>query len=121
MTAIEVVRPEFQNSAGETRATEGTFIRWFGEIGIDDIPLVGGKNASLGEMYSELSGRGVKVPNGFAITSEAYRGFLQKVADFADGSSVQFQATFRSLRVVILSGARPGKRPKSGSTGNSRL
>ncbi len=38
------------------------YVRWFDEIGIDDIPLVGGKNASLGEMCRELKGKGVKVP-----------------------------------------------------------
>ncbi|MBN1931535.1 MAG: phosphoenolpyruvate synthase [Desulfobacterales bacterium] len=48
------------------------YIRWFKEITIEDIPLVGGKNASLGEMYRELTGQGVKIPNGFAITAEAY-------------------------------------------------
>ena len=48
------------------------FIRWFHEIGIADIPLVGGKNASLGEMYRELGPKGVKIPNGFAITAEGY-------------------------------------------------
>jgi pyruvate,water dikinase len=52
-------------------------IRWFEEIGIEDIPLVGGKNASLGEMYRELASQGVKVPNGFAITADAYRDFLR--------------------------------------------
>jgi pyruvate,water dikinase len=54
-----------------------TPILWFEEIGIGDVHLVGGKNASLGEMYRELAGQGVRVPNGFAITAEAYRGFLQ--------------------------------------------
>ncbi|MGE5193837.1 MAG: phosphoenolpyruvate synthase, partial [Deltaproteobacteria bacterium] len=53
------------------------FIRWFDEITIDDVPLVGGKNASLGEMYRELAEKGVNVPNGFAITAEAYRHFLK--------------------------------------------
>jgi pyruvate,water dikinase len=52
-------------------------IRWFEEIGIEDIPLVGGENASLGEMYRELASQGVKVPNGFAITADAYREFLR--------------------------------------------
>ncbi|RMH14802.1 MAG: phosphoenolpyruvate synthase [Gammaproteobacteria bacterium] len=52
------------------------YIRWFEELGIEDVPLVGGKNASLGEMYRELSPLGVKVPNGFAITAEAYRDTL---------------------------------------------
>lgn len=54
------------------------FIRWFSDLGIDDVPLVGGKNASLGEMYRELSPRGVRVPFGFAITAEAYRYFLKQ-------------------------------------------
>ena len=48
------------------------YIRWFEEIRIEDVPLVGGKNASLGEMYRELTSEGVKIPNGFAITAEAY-------------------------------------------------
>ncbi len=52
------------------------YIRWFSELGIEDVPLVGGKNASLGEMYRELVPQGIKVPNGFAITAEAYRDTL---------------------------------------------
>ncbi len=48
------------------------YIRWFEDIGIEDVPLVGGKNASLGEMYRELTPKGVKIPNGFAITAEGY-------------------------------------------------
>ncbi len=54
------------------------FIRFFNEIGIDDIPLVGGKNASLGEMYQNLAPQGVKVPYGFAISAEAYRFLLDQ-------------------------------------------
>ncbi len=54
-----------------------TYIRFFDQIGIDDVPLVGGKNASLGEMYQALTPKGVKVPNGFAITAEAYRYVLE--------------------------------------------
>lgn len=56
---------------------EFRYIRFFNEIGIEDIPLVGGKNASLGEMYQKLESQGVKVPNGFAITAEAYRYMLE--------------------------------------------
>ena len=52
-------------------------IRWFEELGIDDVPLVGGKNASLGEMYRTLTPEGIRVPNGFAVTADAYRGFLR--------------------------------------------
>jgi pyruvate, water dikinase len=54
------------------------FVRFFEEFGIDDVPLVGGKNASLGEMFQKLSGQGVRVPHGFAITAEAYRFMLDK-------------------------------------------
>ena len=54
-------------------ATDTRYIRWFSEIGVADVPLVGGKNASLGEMYRELEGQGIRVPNGFAVTAEAYR------------------------------------------------
>jgi hypothetical protein len=43
------------------------FIRWFRDIAIADIPLVGGKNASLGEMFQELTPEGSKIPNGFAV------------------------------------------------------
>ncbi|RLB42342.1 MAG: phosphoenolpyruvate synthase [Deltaproteobacteria bacterium] len=53
------------------------FILWFEEIGIEDVPLVGGKNASLGEMYQKLHSKGIRVPNGFAITAYAYRYFLK--------------------------------------------
>lgn len=54
-----------------------SFILWFDEIGIEDIPLVGGKNASLGEMLRNKSTRG-NIPNGFAITSYAFRYVLEK-------------------------------------------
>jgi pyruvate,water dikinase len=54
------------------------FVRFFEEFGIDDVPLVGGKNASLGEMFQKLSGQGVRVPHGFAITAEAYRFMLDR-------------------------------------------
>lgn len=54
------------------------YIRWFNQLSIQDIPLVGGKNASLGEMYRALAGEGIRVPNGFAITAEAYRYLLDQ-------------------------------------------
>ena len=54
------------------------YIRFFADISIGDVDTVGGKNASLGEMYSELSREGVNVPNGFATTAEAYRIFLDE-------------------------------------------
>ena len=53
------------------------FVLWFDEIGINDIPIVGGKNASLGEMIGELTPKGVNVPTGFATTAYAYRYFIK--------------------------------------------
>jgi len=53
------------------------FILWFHEIGIEDIPMVGGKTASLGEMFRNLNDKGINIPNGFAITAYAYRYFLK--------------------------------------------
>ncbi|MBW2215807.1 MAG: phosphoenolpyruvate synthase [Deltaproteobacteria bacterium] len=52
-------------------------ILWLDEIGMNDVPLVGGKNASLGEMYHRLDKKGIKVPNAFAVTSYAYQYFLK--------------------------------------------
>src|SRR3989338_2814389 len=54
------------------------FVLKFSEISIKDIPLVGGKNASLGEMYRKLTPHGVPVPNGFAVTAYAYRYLLKR-------------------------------------------
>lgn len=58
------------------------YILWFDEISMDDIDLVGGKNASLGEMYQTLKKKKVKVPSGFAITTFAYRYVLEKTGAF---------------------------------------
>jgi len=67
------------------------YVRWFEEIKIEDVPLVGGKNASLGEMYRELGSQGIKIPNGFATTAEAYwhvinsEGILDKLKETMAG------------------------------------
>jgi pyruvate,water dikinase len=55
---------------------ESAYVKWFEELGVEDVALVGGKNASLGELYSELTPLGVKVPNGFAVTAQGYRDTL---------------------------------------------
>jgi pyruvate, water dikinase len=64
------------------------FILWFDELGIEDVPFVGGKNASLGEMYRNLTKKGVRIPNGFAITAHAYRFFVEKTGIKDDIRSV---------------------------------
>ncbi|MHA1968866.1 MAG: phosphoenolpyruvate synthase [Candidatus Hodarchaeales archaeon] len=60
-----------------SKSRDEQYILWFDELRIGDVPLVGGKNASLGEMYHFLSEKGVKIPNGFAITATAYRHLLK--------------------------------------------
>ena len=54
------------------------FILWFKDINIKDISIVGGKNASLGEMYNKLRKKGIKIPNGFTVTAKAYDYFIEE-------------------------------------------
>jgi pyruvate,water dikinase len=54
------------------------FVKWFEEIGAKDVALVGGKNASLGEMIKNLTNKGITVPSGFAVTAEAYKYMVEK-------------------------------------------
>jgi pyruvate,water dikinase len=93
------------------------FIRWFRDIGIDDIPLVGGKNASLGEMYRALTPQGIRIPNGYAVTAEAYRQFLsigglsERLATILEGLDTRDLAALadrgRRLREAILASPLP--------------
>jgi len=69
------------------------YIRFFNDIRIEDIPIVGGKNASLGEMYLELTPQGVRVPNGFAITAQAYWYVLEQA-----GIATKLRQTLEGLR-----------------------
>ena len=86
MPAISSISPEIlpleaigiTTNSGPASLAPPRFIKWFSSISIDDVPLVGGKNASLGEMFRELTPKGVKVPDGFAVTAEAYRYFLRE-------------------------------------------
>ncbi len=58
--------------------TRQKFIRWFETLSLEDVAIVGGKNASLGELYRDLTTQGVPVPNGFAVTAGAYRYILDQ-------------------------------------------
>ncbi|MCK5435089.1 MAG: phosphoenolpyruvate synthase, partial [Nitrosomonadaceae bacterium] len=60
---------------------DSKYVIWFDKLNMTDVASVGGKNASLGEMISELSHAGVKVPSGFATTANAYRDFLSQKID----------------------------------------
>lgn len=59
-------------------STPSRYVRWFSDLGANDVASVGGKNASLGEMYSQLAPMGVRVPNGFAITAQAFCEVLDR-------------------------------------------
>ena len=54
------------------------FVKWFEEIGAQDVGLVGGKNASLGEMIRNLANKGISVPSGFAITVQGYKDMIEQ-------------------------------------------
>ncbi len=70
------------------------YVRWLRDLRMDDVPIVGGKNASLGEMIHHLAEVGVQVPGGFATTADAYREFLAK-----DGLDERIQALLDDLDV----------------------
>ncbi len=70
-------------------------ILWFDQIGMADLPQVGGKNASLGEMVGALADAGVRVPGGFATTADAYRAFLA-----ADGLDARIEAAVGALDIT---------------------
>jgi len=94
-----------------------SYIKRFCEIGIEDVPTVGGKNASLGEMVRELVPRGVRVPDGFAVTAEAYRYFLRAnkldalirdaLADLDTHDLDNLRVRGARIRQAILAGAVP--------------
>lgn len=100
-----------------SNAEQRAYIRWFEEIGIDDIPLVGGKNASLGEMVRELGHQGIKVPNGFAITAEAYWYLLraaeieQRIREILSGLDTRDATNLRqrgsAIRHAIMASPLP--------------
>ncbi|PPS45740.1 phosphoenolpyruvate synthase [Chroococcidiopsis sp. TS-821] len=86
-----------------------SLILWFDRVGIADIPLVGGKNASLGEMIQQLASQGVNVPHGFATTATAYRYFIQ-----AAGLDAKLRSLFSGLDVADVNNLRQvGKQARS--------
>jgi pyruvate,water dikinase len=83
-----------------------TYVRWFDTLGNEDIGLVGGKNASLGEMIANLAAAGVRVPEGFATTSVAYREFLAQ-DDLAGRIAAELSALeVDDLSALAATGAR---------------
>ena len=93
------------------------YIKFFNELNNKDVSIVGGKNASIGEMFQELIEVGIKVPNGFAITSEAYwylldsGGIRQKVEDLLKNVDVSeidvLKARSKKIRELIFTTPLP--------------
>ncbi|MGB8360066.1 MAG: phosphoenolpyruvate synthase [Acidimicrobiia bacterium] len=88
--------------------SEPSYVKWFDELDVDDVALVGGKNASLGELYSELTPLGVNVPDGFAVTAEAYRDTLTRA-----GAWQQLEAVLEGLdKSDVADLAKRGRRAR---------
>ena len=93
------------------------WIRWFDDLGMADVPIVGGKNASLGEMRRSLTHLGIRTPGGFATTADAYRTFLREagleavIAEALGGLDVNdigaLQAAGRRVRAAIIAAELP--------------
>jgi pyruvate,water dikinase len=100
-----------------TNSREQAPLLWFEEFGIADIPIVGGKNASLGEMIRHIGSKGIRIPNGFATTAQAYRRFLEyngldaKLRKLFTGLSVEDLTQLREVgsqaRALILEASFP--------------
>ena len=107
------------------------WIVWFRELGMNDVPRVGGKNASLGEMISNLSGAGIRVPDGFATTASAYHAFIenrglneeinQQLFDLDINDVNQLQATGTNLRAMIMDHPLPAELEDSIRAGYKEL
>jgi pyruvate,water dikinase len=79
------------------KSDDKKLIYWFSELGISDVPTVGGKNASLGEMFSNLTGKGVRIPDGFAVSAYAYNYYVEST-----GIRGQIEALLRGLKATDL-------------------
>ena len=96
---------------------ETRLIRPFSGLGMEDVPIVGGKNASLGEMTRELASLGIRVPDGFAVTADAYRRFLEEndlaprirdlISGVRRGDVADLVRRSRTVQDVILNGLLP--------------
>ncbi len=90
-------------AASPARNEQAVYVVPFADLRMKDVPAVGGKNASLGEMISQLQEKGVRVPGGFATTSQAYRDFL---AYSADGSETLAKRIEKRLEGVDIADVR---------------
>lgn len=87
-----------------TPSREKALILWFEELGRTDTPLVGGKNAQLGEMVRSLASKGIHVPGGFAVTAAAYRYFLRHTGIQTEIAQLVSRVNTRDLRSLTSTG-----------------
>ena len=93
------------------------YIKQFREVSLKDVPLVGGKNASLGQMIQDLASKGVRVPDGFAVTADAYRYFMRHnnlvesvnelITNLKVDNLVELEKTGKKIRELIKAGRIP--------------
>ena len=97
-------------------SAQSKYVCWYADLKIEDVPQVGGKNASLGELLSSLAQAGVRVPDGFATTSEAYREYIRannleekmktELDELASGKQ-SLSKTGRAVRLLLRNGEFP--------------
>ncbi len=117
--------------ADASSSREQASVLWFEDFGIADVPIVGGKNASLGEMIRHLIRKGIRIPNGFATTAQAYRRFLEfngldaKLRKLFTGLSVEDLNQLRQVgsqaRALILEASFPEDLDRAIRDGYARL
>ena len=114
------IREDYEQAARAVATNVTTapkWVRWFDSFGIEDVSLVGGKNASLGEMMRELSTLGIRIPDGFAVTAEGYRHFIavnhlhqpitKLLADLKPNDVESLELIGRKIRNLILKARLP--------------
>ena len=96
---------------------DSNFVRWLSDLGSEDVAVVGGKNASLGEMVRTLKTEGIQVPDGFATTSEAYWRFIEennlkpeldKLLDSLRSGEMRLDEVGNKVRRLFLQAEFPG-------------
>ncbi|HRF79083.1 MAG TPA: PEP/pyruvate-binding domain-containing protein, partial [Flavobacteriales bacterium] len=101
-----------------TPMASAPYLKWLHEVELKDIPTVGGKNASLGEMIQNLAKLGVKVPGGFVVTVASYEAFIehneldQKIKDIVAGLDVDDVENIRRTGLAVRTLIKNGKFPE---------
>jgi pyruvate, water dikinase len=124
LTGINLLRSRSEQSFLHNASTPMTiqfpYVRWFADLHNSDVTAVGGKNASLGELYSELAKAGIRVPNGFAVTAQAYREALTAAGAWEGLRALLSGFDHRDVK-VLAERAEKAREIVYRATGNSGL